>query len=122
MNKNDFVKAVTVVNGQERKELAVSPLAEGDTLVLKKHEERDIDGNKFIALLTDDDRMISANQVLRIGNGINFGTKDLKVAAGKLYDKVSSATGLPLTINKSYKTTSASGNIRNNYRFNPVTL
>ena len=122
MNKNDFVKAVTVVNGQERTELAISPLAEGDTLVLKKHEQRDVDGNKFVALLTDDDRMISANQVLRIGNGINFGTKDLKVAAGKLYDKVSSANGLSLTINKSYKTVSASGTPRNNYRFNPVTL
>lgn len=122
MNKNDFVNAVIVVNGQERTTLAVSPLAEGDTLVLKRTEQRDVEGNKFVALLTDDDRMISANQVLRIGNGINFGTKDLKEAAKKLYDKVSSETGLPLTINKSYKTISASGNPRNNYRFNPVTL
>ena len=66
--------------------------------------------------------MISANQVLRSGNGIDFGTKDLKQAAEKLFDAVNSASGLTLTIAKTYKSTSAAGNIRNNYRFNSIKL
>lgn len=120
MKKNDFVAIATVAGSRET--LAVSPLAVGDTLKLTKIEEREVNGNKFAALLTDEDQMISANQVLRTGNGINFGTKDLKAASEKLYDAVSAAGGLTLTIAKAYKTTSASGNVRNNYRFNAVTL
>lgn len=122
MKKNEFIEMVTVVNGQTRETLAVSPLAVGDVLKLTKSEPRDVNGNKFVALLTDDEQMISANQVLRSGNGINFGTKDLKAAAEKLFDAVNSASGLTLTIAKTYKSTSATGNIRNNYRFNAISL
>lgn len=122
MKKNEFVTMVTVVNGEKRETLAVSPLAVGDTLKLVKTEPRDVNGNQFVALLTSDDQMISANQVLRSGNGIDFGTKNLEEAAGKLFDAINSAAGLSLTIAKSYKTTSAAGNIRNNYRFNSVKL
>ena len=122
MEKNEFIEMVTVVNGQTRDTLAVSPLAVGDVLKLTKSEAREVNGNKFVALTTDDDQMISANQVLRSGNGINFGTKDLKAAADKLFDAVNSAAGLTLTIAKTYKSTSANGNVRNNYRFNAVTL
>lgn len=122
MEKNEFIEMVTVVNGQTRDTLAVSPLAVGDVLKLTKSEPRDVNGNKFVALVTDDDQMISANQVLRNGNGINFGTKDLKAAAEKLFDAVNSASGLTLTIAKTYKSTSASGNLRNNYRFNAIQL
>ena len=122
MKKNEFIDMVTVVNGQTRETLAVSPLAVGDVLKLTKSESRDVNGNKFIALCTDDDQMISANQVLRSGNGINFGTKNLAEAAGKLFDAINSASGLTLTIAKTYKSTSANGNVRNNYRFNAVNL
>lgn len=122
MKKNEFVTMVTVVNGEKRETLAVSPLAVGDTLKLVKTEPRDVNGNQFVALLTSDDQMISANQVLRSGNGIDFGTKNLEEAAGKLFDAINSAAGLSLTIAKSYKTTSAAGNLRNNYRFNSVKL
>lgn len=122
MEKNDFIELVTIVNGQTRDTLAVSPLAVGDSLKLTKTEPRDVNGNKFVALLTDDEQMISANQVLRSGNGIDFGTKDLKVAAEKLFDAVNSASGLTLTIAKTYRSTSSTGNLRNNYRFNAVKL
>ena len=122
MQKNDFIEMVTVVNGQTRDTLAVSPLAVGDSLKLTKTETRDVNGNKFVALLTDDEQMISANQVLRSGNGIDFGTKDLKVAAEKLFDAVNSASGLTLTIAKTYRSTSSTGNLRNNYRFNAIKL
>ena len=91
MKKNEFVTMVTVVNGEKRETLAVSPLAVGDTLKLVKTEPRDVNGNQFVALLTSDDQMISANQVLRSGNGIDFGTKNLEEAAGKLFDAINSA-------------------------------
>ena len=120
MQKNDFIEMVTV--GQTRDTLAVSPLAVGDVLKLTKSEPRDVNGNKFVALLTDDEQMISANQILRSGNGIDFGTKDLKVAAEKLFDAVNSASGLTLTIAKTYRSTSSTGNLRNNYRFNAIKL
>ncbi len=122
MEKNEFIELVTVVNGVTRDTLAISPLAVGDVLKLSKSEAREVNGNKFVALCTDDDQMISANQVLRSGNGIDFGTKDLKAAAEKLFDAVNSASGLTLTIAKTYKSTSAAGNIRNNYRFNSIKL
>ena len=122
MQKNEFIEMVTVVNGQTRDTLAVSPLAAGDVLKLTKTEPRDVNGNTFVALTTDTDQMISANQVLRLGNGIDFGTKDLKEAAEKLFDAVNSAAGLTLTIAKAYKSTSSTGNLRNNYRFNAVKL
>ena len=116
------MELVHVVNGVTRDTLAISPLAVGDVLKLSKSEAREVNGNKFVALCTDDDQMISANQVLRSGNGIDFGTKDLKQAAEKLFDAVNSASGLTLTIAKTYKSTSAAGNIRNNYRFNSIKL
>lgn len=122
MEKNEFIELVTVVNGQTRETLAVSPLAVGDVLKLTKCDAAEVNGNQFVALRTDDDQMISANQVLRSGNGIDFGTKDLKAAAEKLFDAVNSASGLTLTIAKTYKSTSAAGNIRNNYRFNSIKL
>ena len=117
MEKNEFIGLVTVVNGQKRETLAVTPLTAGDVLKLTKCEERDVNGNKFVALLTDDEQMISANQVLRTGNGLNFGTKSLEEAAGKLFDAVGSAAGLTLEIIKTYKSESSTGNIRTNYRF-----
>lgn len=120
MEKKEFIEMATV--GGQRETLAVSPLAVGDTLKLTKMEVRDVNGNQFVALTTDDDQMLSANQVLRSGNGIDFGTKDLKAASAKVYDAVNSAAGLTLTIAKTYKSTSASGILRSNYRFNSIKL
>ena len=93
MKKNEFIEMVTVVNGQTRETLAVSPLAVGDTLKLTK-----------------------------LMNLPKENTLSLKAAAEKLFDAVNSAAGLTLTIAKTYKSTSATGNVRNNYRFNAVQL
>lgn len=120
---NDFKSLVgTNADGSKRSELAAQPLTVGDTLKLVKIETREVNGNKFAALYTADDQMMSANAVLRRGNGINFGTTDMEEAAEKVYNAVNSAAGLTLTIAKTYRSESASGIKRNNYRFNPVTL
>lgn len=120
---NDFKSLVgTNVDGSKRTELAAQPLTTGDTLKFTKIESREVNGNKFAALYTDDEQMISANAVLRRGNGINFGTSNMEEAAEKVYNAVNSAAGLTLTIAKTYRSESASGLNRNNYRFNPITL
>lgn len=121
MERNDFIGFVSANN---RNELAVQPFAVGDTQKFTKIEKRSIagSGNEFMALVTDDGRVISANACLRIGNGINYGTRDMKEAAGHLYDAVNSAEGLTLTISKIWRSESASGNRSNNYRFNAVDL
>lgn len=120
---NDFIGLVsTNVDGTKRTELAAQPLAVGDVLKLTAIEERDVNGTKFAALLTADGQMLSGNAVLRRGNGINFGTTEMQEAAEKVYNAVNSAAGLTLTIVKVYRSESASGIKRNNYRFNPVTL
>ena len=109
-------------DGSQRSELAALPLAVGDVLKLTDIEEREVHGNKFAALTTADGNMISANAVLRRGNGITFGTNNMEEAAGKVYDAVKGENGLTLTIAKVYRSESASGLKRNNYRFNAVTL
>lgn len=121
MERNDFVKNASA-NG--RTTLANMPHAVGDSLKFTKIEERTIEGtgNKFNALVTDDDRFISANAALRSGNGINYGTRNMEEAAGKLFDAVYSAEGLNLTIAKIWRSESATGNRNNNYRFNSVEL
>ena len=120
---NDFKSLVgTNADGSARTELAAQPLAVGDVLKLTDIETREVNGNKFAALLTSDGQMISANAVLRRGNGINFGTQSLPEAADKVFAAVGSANGLTLTIAKVYRSESASGLRRNNYRFNAIEL
>ena len=112
----------TNADGSARTELAAQPLAVGDVLKLTGIEEREVNGNKFAALTTDDGQMLSGNALLRRGNGINFGTNNLQEAAEKVYNAVQSATGLTVTIAKVYRSESATGLKRNNYRFNAITL
>lgn len=112
----------TNADGSARTELAAQPLAVGDVLKLTAIEEREVNGNKFAALLTADGQMMSANSILRRGNGINFGTTAMEEAAEKVYNAVNSASGLTVTIAKVYRSESASGIKRNNYRFNPIEL
>lgn len=120
---SDFKNLVgTNADGSARTELAVQPLVEGDVLKLTSIEEKDINGNKFAALTTKDGQMISANSVLRRGNGINFGTTAMNEAAEKVFNAINSANGLSLTIAKIYRSENASGIKRNNYRFNAITL
>lgn len=121
MERNDFIKSSSA-NG--RTNLANMPHAVGDSLKFTKIEEKSIEGtgNKFNALVTDDDRFISANAALRAGNGISYGTRDMEEAAGKLYDAVYGPEGLTLTIAKIWRSESASGNKNNNYRFNATEL
>lgn len=66
--------------------------------------------------------MLSANSVLRRGNGISFGTNNLDEAADKLFNAIGSENGLTLTIAKVYRSESATGIRRNNYRFNAIEL
>lgn len=109
-------------DGSDRTELVAMPLAVGDTLKLTSIEEREVGENKFAACVTADGQMLSANSILRRGNGISFGTDKMDEAADKVYNAINSESGLTLTIAKVYRSESASGLRRNNYRFNPVTL
>lgn len=120
---SDFKKLVgTNADGSQRTELAAQPLAVGDVLKLTAVEEREVNGNKFAALTTADGQMLSANAILRRGNGIDFGTSNIEEAAEKVYNKVYGESGLTLTIAKTYRSESASGLKRNNYRFNAIKL
>lgn len=120
---NDFKSLVgTNADGSARTELAAQPLTTGDVLKLTDIETREVNGNKFAALTTADGQMISANAVLRRGNGINFGTQNLQEAADKVFAAVGSQNGLTLTIAKVYRSESATGLRRNNYRFNAIEL
>jgi len=112
----------TNADGSKRTELAAQPLATGDVLKLTDAEEREVNGVPFVALTTADGQMLSANSVLRRGNGISFGTNNLDEAADKLFNAVGSENGLTLTIAKVYRSESATGIRRNNYRFNAIEL
>lgn len=112
----------TNADGSARTELAAQPLAVGDVLKLTAIEEREVNGNKFAACVTADGQMLSANSILRRGNGISFGTTVMDEAAEKVYNAINSESGLTVTIAKVYRSESASGLKRNNYRFNPITL
>lgn len=120
---NSFKKLVgTNADGSKREELAAMPLAQGDVLKLTDIEEREVNGAKFAALTTADGQMLSANSLLRRGNGISYGTNNMDEAAEKLFGAVGSEQGLTVTIAKVYRSESASGIKRNNYRFNAVQL
>lgn len=118
-----FKKLVcTNADGSKREELAAMPLAQGDVLKLTDIEEREVNGNKFAACTTADGQMLSANALLRRGNGIAFGTNNMEEAAQKLFGAIGSESGLTVTVAKVFRSESASGNKRNNYRFNSIQL
>ena len=120
---DEFKNLVTSnADGTKRTELAVMPITVGDTLKITNIEPRDVNGTPFAAAISSDGNFISANALLRRGNGINFQTTNLEQAAEKLYNAVKAAGGLTLKVAKVYRSESASGYKRNNYCFEPKEL
>ena len=120
INENAFIESVTA-NGT-RESLSNTPWTSGDVAKFVNLEEGDVDGNKFIRVETADGGFVSANALLRRGNGIDYQTNDLKEAAKKLFAAVSAAEGLTVTFKKVFKADNNNGGKTTYYRVNDIKL
>lgn len=127
INENEFVDVIVARNAAgeaTRTTLANMPWCVGDKPKFTDLEKRTIgaNGNEFVAAVTADGGFVSANALLRRGNGINYGTADLSEAAKKLYAAINSAEGLTLEIAKTFKADNNQGSKTTYYRFGAIDL
>lgn len=122
IEKDLFVSAAT--NNGQRDSLSNMPWTKGDVAKFVDAEKRSIgeQGNEFVAVMTADGSFVSANALLRRGNGINYQTDSLKEASEKLFDAINSADGLTLRFSKVYKSDNNNGGKTTYYRFEEKTL
>jgi hypothetical protein len=120
IQENSFIQSVT--NNGSRESLSNMPWTNGDVAKFVNAEEADVNGNKFVRVETADGSFVSANALLRRGNGIDYQTDKLEDAAKKLFAAISSGEGLTLTFKKVFKADNNSGGKTTYYRFNDKKL
>ncbi len=120
IQENFFVQNVT--NDGKRETLSNMPWTAGDVAKFVDTSEGNVEGNAFVKVETSDGAFVSANGLLRRGNGIDYGTDSLEEAAKKLYSAISSDEGLTLTFKKVFKADNNRGTKTTYYRFNDIKL